>query len=75
MADLPPADVVVTPASERDSSAPTGSVDIVISRKSSDGLSAKGRSYRAEGSNTSEVVGDAIRKVLNDPMTGEHIKR
>ena len=62
---LPAPTVDVTPAADRDSSAPAGSVDVVIHR---DG---KGRSYRTEGGSTADVVRDAVRKVLADPHTAE----
>ena len=62
---LPAPTVDVTPATERDPSATPGSVDVVISR---DG---KGRSYRAEGGSTVELVKDAVRKVISDAHTAE----
>ena len=67
--DLSRPTVEVTPASDRDSSAPAGSVDVVVSR---DG---KGRSYRAEGGTSVELVKDAVKKVLNDPYSGEWIPK
>jgi hypothetical protein len=44
-------------------------VDVVVSR---DG---RGRSYRANGGCVTEVVQDAVRKVLADPYSGEWIPR
>lgn len=64
---LPRPEVTVTPASDRDPIAPSGSVDIVISR------GGKGKSYRADGSSAPEIVKDAIEKVLADPYSGEWI--
>lgn len=69
MTVLNPPTVDVTPASERDESAPSGSVDIVVHR---DG---KGRSYRADGGTSVELVKDAVRKVLNDPYSAEWIPK
>jgi hypothetical protein len=65
---LPRPDVSVTPAGDRDPGAPQGSVDVVISR---DG---KAISHRAEGSTTSEVVKDAVEKILNDHRSAEWVK-
>jgi hypothetical protein len=67
MPPLPAPTVDVTPAADRDSSAPAGSVDVVISRE------GKGRSYRTVGGSTVDVVRDAVRKVLNDPYTAEFL--
>lgn len=65
MTVLPRPTVNVTPTVERDSTAPAGSVDVVISR---DG---KAKSYQADGSSVTEVVKDAVEKILNDPHTAE----
>lgn len=62
---LPAPTVDVTPAQNRDSAAPAGSVDVVISR---DG---KARSYRAQGAGTTEIVKDAVEKVIADAHTAE----
>ncbi len=62
---LPRPDIAVTPAIERDITAPTGSVDVVISR---DG---KAKSFRAEGGSVTEVVKDAVEKILGDAGTAE----
>ena len=67
MADLPAPTVDVTPTT--DTSAPSGSVDIVVHR---DG---KGKSYRAEGGTSVELVKDAVKKVLADPYSGEWIPK
>jgi hypothetical protein len=67
--ELPAPDVQVTTATSRDPSAPAGSVDVVVSR---DG---RGRSYRANGGCVTEVVQDAVRKILADPYSGEWIPR
>lgn len=69
MATLPAADVTAAPASDREPGAPWGSVDLVISR------GGKARSYRCDGQTVAEVVQDAVRKVLDDPHTAEHIRR
>lgn len=63
MPKLPRPTVEVTPT--QDPSAPSGSVDVVISR---DG---KATSHRADGSSTTEIVKDAVRKVLDDHRTAE----
>jgi len=65
MTTLPRPDVTVTHATERDPTAPPGSMDVVISR---DG---KGKSYRAVGDSGPAIVKDAIEKVLGDHYTGE----
>ena len=66
--DLPPPTVDVTqtptPAGE-----PCGSVDVVVHR---DG---KGRSYRVEGSNATDLVKGAVEKVLGDHYSGEWIPK
>lgn len=69
--DLPPPTVEVTSAPSKDSSAPPGSVDIVISR---DG---KGRSYRTVGGGPTDptVVKDGIEKILGDHYSGEWIPK
>lgn len=68
-AEITPPTIDVTPASERDASAPSGSVDIVVHR---DG---KGRSYRAEGGTPVDLVKDAVRKVLADPYSAEWLPK
>ena len=65
MTTLPRPDVNVTHASERDPTAPPGSMDVVISR---DG---KGKSYRVVGDTGPAIVKDAIEKVIGDGYTGE----
>ncbi len=67
--DLPRPVVEVTHATERDPSAPPGSMDVVVSR---DG---KGRSYRITGDNGPAIVKDGIEKVLGDSYSGEWIPR
>ena len=77
MADLPRPIVTVTPSIERDSAAPSGSVDIVITR--ADGVGKDGAplspkvlaSHRADGGSVCEVVKDAVTKVIGDRRTGE----
>ncbi len=73
--ELPPADVDTSYATNRDPSAPSGSIDIVISRRGSDGQSPKAHTYRAEGATEVERVADAVRKVLSNPATAEDIAR
>lgn len=63
MTTLPRPDVTVTHAT--DPSAPSGSMDVVISR---DG---KGKSYRVVGDSGPAIVKDAIEKVIGDKYTGE----
>ncbi len=63
---LPRPDVNVTHATERDPSAPPGSMDVVVSRE------GKGRSYRVVGDGTA-IVKDAIEKVLSDPYSAEFL--
>ena len=75
---LPRPTVTVTPTKERDPSASHGSVDVVISRDNGtrpDGTarSPTARSYVADGGSTSEVIKDAMQKILNDPFTAEFI--
>lgn len=67
MATLPRPQVDVTPASDRDTTAPTGSVDVVISRE------GKGRSYRSVGGSTAEVVKDIAEKILGDTYSSEWV--
>ncbi len=67
MTDLPRPDVQVTHATERDPSAPPGSMDVVVSR---DG---KGKSYRVVGDTGQAIVKDAVEKVLSDPYSAEWI--
>lgn len=62
---LPRPDVSVTPATDRDPLAPSGSVDIVISRDN------KAKSYRADGGSTTAIVKDAVEKILNDRHSAE----
>lgn len=66
---LPPPTVDVTPATDRDASAPAGSVDVVVHR---DG---RGRSYRIDPGTTTEMVKSGIEKVLADPYSGEWIPK
>jgi hypothetical protein len=67
---LPDAEVEVTHATNRDSAVPQGSMDVVISR------GGKARSYRTIGGvSTSEIVKDAVKKVINDERVGEFIKK
>jgi hypothetical protein len=63
--DLPPPTVDVTPAVND----ATGALDVVVHR---DG---KGRSYRAEGTSSVELVKDAVRKVLADPYSAEWVPK
>jgi hypothetical protein len=65
MITLPRPDVTVTHATERDPNAPTGSMDVVISR---DG---RAKSYRIVGETGPAIVKDAVEKVLGDPYSGE----
>lgn len=67
MTVLSPPTVDVTPSA--DTAAPSGSVDIVVHR---DG---KGKSYRADGGTSVELVKDAVRKVLADPYSAEWLPK
>lgn len=62
---LPRPNVEVSNTQGRDSSAPDGSVDVVISRN------GKGKSYRSVGGNLQEVVKDVVEKIISDRYTGE----
>ncbi len=64
---LPRPDVSVTHATERDPSAPPGSMDVVVSRE------GKARSYRVTGDTGPAIVKDAIEKVLADPYNAEFL--
>jgi len=63
---LPKPDVTVTPATDRDTSAPVNSQDVVISRNGS-----KAMSIRTVGGTTTEIVKDAFEKYFNDPRSEE----
>ena len=65
MAALPRPEVTVTHASDRDPSAPTGSMDVVIT----DGSRAK--SYRVGGDDGPAIVKDAVEQIIGDRHTAE----
>lgn len=66
---LPDPTVTVDEARSRDMNAPQGSVDVVIDR------GGKCKSFRGEGSTTTEIVKDVVEKILKEPYTGEFIKK
>jgi len=65
---LPKPDVTVTPATDRDTSAPVNSQDVVISRN------GRAMSVRTSGGNTTDVVKDAVEKILADTRSAEYVK-
>jgi hypothetical protein len=63
---LPRPTVEVTPATERDSSAPAGSHDVVISRENK-----VISSHRTKGGSTAEQLRDSAEKMINSPAIAE----
>lgn len=66
---LPRPKVEVTPARERDPSAPPGAHDVTISREGF----ATVKTYRTGGGVTKDVVRDAIEQIIGDRHTGEYL--